>query len=147
MTTKDTTIERLKNRYYVGKDINLMEWEQVEPLMSSPVKKVQYYSGWVDDQNMFRTNNNALAHYSDLNDELVDFYAVRPGYIQLIEGVSLKNTALLEGNICIEEWKYDPYLLTETKFVDPLSLYLCFRNKPDERIVMALEQIKNNIKW
>ncbi len=137
--TKDKSLH-LKNQ-----KIDL--WEQVEPLMSCPVKKVQYYSGWVDDKNMFRTNNNALAHYSDLNDDVVDFYAVRPGYTQLIGGVNLKKAALLEGNICIEEWRYNPYLLAKTEFIDPLSLYLCFRNKPDERIEMAMEQITNNIKW
>jgi hypothetical protein len=122
-------------------------WEEAEPLMKNPVKKTQYYSGWVDDKNIFRSNNNALAHYSDLNDDVIEYYATRPGYTRFIEGANLKKTALLEGNICVEEWKYNPYLLTETEFVDPLSLYLCFRNKPDERIEMALEQIIEQFIW
>ncbi|MDT8402481.1 MAG: hypothetical protein RQ743_12365 [Bacteroidales bacterium] len=122
-------------------------WDKVEPLMSSPVKRTQYFSGWIGEMDLYRTNNNALAHYTDVNDDVVDFYAVRPGYFKFIGGVNLRKAAFLEGNICIEEWKYDPFYLAESEFVDPLSVYLCFRNKPDERIEMALEQIIGNIKW
>ncbi len=122
-------------------------WEKVEPLMSSPVKRTQYFSGYTHDKALYRANINALAHYTDVNDDVVDYYAVRPGYFRFLGGVNLEKAAFLEGNICIEEWKYDPYHLTASEFVDPLSLYLCFRNKPDERIEMALDQIIDNMKW
>lgn len=122
-------------------------WEKVEPLMSSPVKKVEYFSGWIGEEGLYRTNASALAYYSDVNDDVVDFYAVRPGYIRFIGGANLKKAAFLEGNLCIEEWKYAPFYLANSDFVDPLSLYLCFSNKPDARIEMALEQIIDNIKW
>jgi hypothetical protein len=122
-------------------------WEKTEPLMSNPVKKFQYYSGWIHDQNMFKANNNALAYYSGLNDDIVEFYAVRPGYFRFIGSVNIRKTARLEGNICIEEWKYNPCLLSKGGYVDPLSLYLCFRHETDERVKIALEQIIENIKW
>lgn len=122
-------------------------WERVEPLMNNPVKKSYHFSGWVKEENLYRTNNNALAHYSDLNDDVIDYFAVRPGYLRFLVGTNLHRSGPLEGNICIEEWKYDPSFLTKDKYVDPLSLYLCFRKKPDERIEMALEQIINNMVW
>ncbi len=122
-------------------------WVKAEPLMSNPVRKTQYYNGWIKDKNLYKSDMNALAYYSDINEDVIDYYAVKPGYPRLIGGVNLKITGPLEGNICIEEWKYNPCLLTQTEFVDPLSLYLCFRNKPDERIEMALEQIINNMVW
>ena len=122
-------------------------WKEAEPLMNNPIKKTTYYTGWVDDANMFKSNNNALAHYTDLNDDIIEFYAVRPGYTKLIGGVNLRETAIHEGNVCIEEWKYNPSLLTKGDFVDPLSLYLCFRNEHDERIEMALEQIIEQLAW
>lgn len=121
-------------------------WKKAEPMMSNPVKKSQYFSGWVNLPNRFKSNINALAHYSDLNDDVVAYYAVRPDYMRLIGRANLKETGPLEGNICIEEWKYNPGLLTGTEFVDPLSLYFCFRKKPDERIELALEQIIKNMK-
>ncbi|MBU1720755.1 MAG: hypothetical protein KKA07_16940 [Bacteroidetes bacterium] len=122
-------------------------WEKVEPLMTSPVKKIQYFSGYVSDGNAYKSNNNALAHYSDLNDDVLEYYAVRPGYFKFLPGANLKPAPKNEGNICIEEWKYNPYFATKTKYVDPLSLYLCFRNDENERVEMALEQLIENIKW
>jgi hypothetical protein len=122
-------------------------WNIAEPKMTNPVNKTQFYTGYTLDKNLKKTNINALAHYTDLNDEQVEFFAMRPGYGKLIGGANLKPIDPLEGNICIEEWKYDPELLTKTEFVDPLSLYLCFRENKNERIEMALEKLIEQIQW
>ena len=139
------TLQGTKEKLLHFESANAELWEKAEPMMNNPVKKTVYYSGWVTGDNMYKSNINALAHYTDLNDDVIEYYAVRPGYIRQMSGVNPKKTGPLEGNICIEEWKYNPWLLTKSKFVDPLSLYLCFRNKPDERIEMALEQIIKKI--
>ena len=115
--------------------------------MSTPINRIQYYSGYTLDQNLKRTNINALAHYTDLNDEQVDFYAMGPGYGKFVGGVNLKSVDQMEGNIGIEKWKYDPSLLTKSEYIDPLSLYLCFRENKDERIEMALEKLIEQIQW
>ena len=52
-----------------------------------------------------------------------------------------------EGRYCLEVWKYNPKQLAnlvqdDYSVVDPLSLYLSLKNETDERIEMALEQIK-----
>jgi hypothetical protein len=141
------TLQGTKDKVLHFESINAELWEKAEPMMNNPVKKTLYYSGWVTGENMYKSNINALAHYTDLNNDVIEYYAVRPGQMRHIGPVNPKLTGPLEGNICIEEWKYNPYLLTKTKFIDPLSLYLCFRNKPDERIEMALEQIMKNMTW
>lgn len=122
-------------------------WEKAEPLMTTPVKKTIYYTGWVSDNNLRKANITALAHFTDLNPSAVEYYALKPGYIQHIDGANLKNFGQLEGNICIEEWKYNPAMLSKQDYVDPLSLYLCLRDNKDERIQAALEQIIKNIVW
>lgn len=122
-------------------------WETVKPLMHSPVKKTSYYNGRVAYQNMYKANTNALAHYSDLNSDAVEHYAVQQGYHQFIEEACLEKTAIFEGNICVEEWKYNPGLLSKDGFVDPLSLFLCFKDNPDERIQIAIEKMIHSIKW
>lgn len=122
-------------------------WKKTEPLMNNPVKKSIYYSGHPFGSDFYKTNINALAHYTDLNDDVIEYFAVKPGYTQWIGGANLIKTSPLEGNICIEEWKYNPYLLAKDGYVDPLSLYLCFRNNPDERITMALDQIIEKTAW
>lgn len=140
-------LEGTKDKLLYFKSERKELWEKLKPLMHSPVKKTSYYNGRVADQNLYKANNNALAHYSDLNDDAVEHYAVRQGYHEFIDDAFLTKTAILEGNICIEEWKYNPGLLTKDDFVDPLSLYLCFKDNPDERVQIALEQMINSIKW
>ena len=138
-------LEGTKEKYLRFEKNNRELWNETESMMMNPVKRSSYYTGWVSGENEYKTNINALAHYSDLNDEAVEYYAVRSGFLKFIEGANLKKINSYEGNIFIEEWLYDPSLLTKDKFVDPLSLYLCFRDNQDERIEMALEQIIENI--
>lgn len=122
-------------------------WDIAEPKMSNPINKIQYYTGYTMDKNLKKTNINALAHYTDLNDEQVEFFAMRPSYGRFIGGVNLKPIDPMEGNVCIEEWKYDPALLTKTEYIDPLSLYLCFRENKNERIEMALGKLIEKFPW
>ena len=137
--TKDKTLKFNK----AGKEL----WLMAESRMVSPVKKGLFYSGYSLDKNVRKANINALAYYTNLNDDPVEYYAMRPGYSRFIGGANLKPVGKLEGNIFIEEWKYDPALLTKTDYVDPLSLYLCFRENRDERIEAALDELINKIKW
>jgi hypothetical protein len=122
-------------------------WAIAESTMSKPVIRTKFFSGYTLDSNLKFANINALAHYTDLNDEQAKFYAIRPGYAQFIGGVNLKPVDQMEANVCIEEWKYDPALLTKTEYIDPLSLYLCFRENKNERIEMALEKLLKQIQW
>lgn len=122
-------------------------WDIAEPKMSNPINKIQYYTGYTMDKNLKKTNINALAHYTDLNDEQVEFFAMRPSYGRFIGGVNLKPIDPMEGKVCIEEWKYDPALLTKTEYIDPLSLYLCFRENKNERIEMALGKLIEKFPW
>lgn len=57
-----------------------------------------------------------------------------------------------EGRYCLEVWKYSPKILVgelphETPVVDPLSLFLSYKNSHDERVEMALEQIIEKYIW
>jgi hypothetical protein len=122
-------------------------WGKAIGLMSCPVKKTHFYRGAINDINLFMTNNNALAHYTDLNNDKINYYAVAPGYTKYLDESALEKTAKFEGNICIEEWKYSPKVLSKKGYVDPLSLYLCFRENEDERVEMALEQLLNKVAW
>jgi hypothetical protein len=125
-------------------------WERAEPLMSSPVKQFKYYSGSVFPEvfkGFLHSNISALSHYSDINPEPVEYYAAKTRYTDFTLGDHLKYSGQLEGNICIEEWKYDPSMLSIDGNVDPLSLYLCFREDKNERIEMALEQLIESVKW
>ena len=140
-------VEGTKEKYLKFEKAKRELWDTAEPEMTTPINRTEFYSGYTLDQNLKKTNINALAYYSDLNDEQVEFFAMRPGYGRFIGGVNLKPVDQMEGNVCIEEWKYDPALLTKTEYIDPLSLYLCFRENKNERIEMALEKLLEQIQW
>jgi hypothetical protein len=140
-------IEGTKEKFLKFNKTKRELWDFAEPKMTNPVNKTQFYTGFTNDQNLKKTNINALAHYTDLNDEQVEYLAMRPDYERLIGGANLEPIDPMEGNICIEEWKYNPLLLTKTEYVDPLSLYLCFRENKNERIEMALEKLIKQFPW
>lgn len=138
--TKDKYLSFAKNK----KEI----WNKALPLLSSPVKRINYYTGWVQDEHLRKSNINALAHYTDINDDPVEYYATTTTTISQLEGANLKKIGKIVGNICVEEWKYDPVLLTKrNEYVDPLSLYLCFKDNKDERVEAALEKLIIDLKW
>ena len=50
-----------------------------------------------------------------------------------------------DAQAIVEVWAYSPKSLATGAAVDPLSLFLCFRDDPDERIQAALEQLVEEI--
>lgn len=82
-----------------------------------------------------------------MNPTAIESYASKPGYIQLLKVQNTDKIGQKEGEIRIEEWKYDPKKLSHTEFIDRLSLYLCFRDNKNERIENALEQLIDNVEW
>ena len=46
-----------------------------------------------------------------------------------------------DAKAVVQAWAYDPKLLAISPAVDPLSLSLCFKDDPDERVQMAMEQL------
>ena len=124
-------------------------WHNAEQrnILINPVLKRVY----VDEKPlgifMLRSYNSALPEYSDINPTRQEFYAIEKNmFYALQKGNALINANKHEGEYCIEVWKYNPEtvknkLLSNTRVVDPLSLYLCFKHNHDERIEMAMEKI------
>ena len=141
-------LEGTKEKFLSFNKSNLELWNVAEPLMTNPIKKTHYLTGYVSDSGTYISNINALSHYTDLSDDVINHYAVKQGYLKQLVGANLKEFSKIEANIYIEEWKYNPYLLTKnTKYVDKLSLYLCLKEANDDRTKMALQQLINSIEW
>lgn len=47
------------------------------------------------------------------------------------------------GGIILEVWKYDPFLLSDSDYVDDISLILSLRDDIDERVQKELDTIRN----
>jgi hypothetical protein len=126
-----------KQIFFTGKGKNL--WEKAQPFLQNPVERVLFTD---EILNLAKSNINALAHYTMLNDEQKIYYT--------IDKQCFKNLNITTDKYCgenkIEIWRY-PALLTENGFVDKLSLYLLLKDIDDERIEIELENMINEIKW
>jgi hypothetical protein len=141
------SIEGTKEKFLKFNKTKRKLWDIAEPKMINPVNKYQFYTGYTLNKSLKKTNINALSFYTDINNDPIEYLAMLHGLWKFIEGVDLRPSDPLEANICIEEWKYDPGILSKKEYVDPLSLYLCFRENKNDRIEMALEKLLKQIQW
>jgi len=124
-------------------------WDSVSLLMSSPVQKVWHIerNNLPEGMPVYASYDTALAHYTFIADSSLSSFAVdRKVFSEYQQEIS----AFLhpeEGNVRLEIWKYDPSLLTGGKFVDKLSLILCYRDTDDERVRKEITEMINKMVW
>lgn len=144
------TIAGEKEKYIQFNYDKVKLWEKIEEndFWNYPVFKRVYIDELPMGVKTWDCNTSALSEYSDMNQSRQNYVALgRREYNKLIKQNLFINANPTEGDYCMEVWKYNPGILSHTAIiteliVDPLSLYLTLKNIPDERIEMALEQIK-----
>lgn len=96
---------------------------------------------------------SALADYSQLTEPATPVYAVSAADLKM---PGLRNVTELPeplpGGCQLQVWTYAPILTCGTKthdknIVDPLSLSLSLEESADERIQLALEELKEHFPW
>ncbi len=123
-------------------------WEAALPLLDSPVKKTVFIETLPAGFEGLITGEEALEHYSNLYGSVVNRYAVSSKQYQLIKKQdSLPEINLYDGEFAIEIWNYPPELLTNERYIDPLSLYLIYKDDEDERVQIALNEMIENVRW
>lgn len=123
-------------------------WSKAWPLMPTPVIKQVFVDALPKGYSLLRSNASALPEYSNMNESAQAYYAMNKNlFHQLRKGGQLQNANPHEGTYCLEIWKYDPAILSDTKTVDPLSLYLSMKDYHDERIQAALDEIVRKTVW
>jgi len=123
-------------------------WQKALPFLYNPVKKGVYINDELPVKFQIKANINALAHYTNINDERMSYFAVGVRDFQaLYKQGKIRMSSKYDGNYFVEQWKYDPAGLTDQGFVDRLSLYLTFRDNKDERIEGEIEKMMGEIKW
>ena len=118
-------------------------WEKAQKYLSSPVKRI-VYSDIRPEGRFCISGINALSHYSRLNPEQYDTLAI---WDRDFPELSTQYNEI-EGNYKIEIWKYPVSMpcMSNSKIVDPLSLYLSLKNEPDARVEKELKKLIENIK-
>ncbi|MCK9205019.1 MAG: hypothetical protein M0P58_11380 [Bacteroidales bacterium] len=123
-------------------------WRQASPFLINPVKKGIYINDEIPAKLQIRANINALAHYTNINDKRMSYFAIGVRDFQALHKQGkIRMFSEYDGNYFLEQWKYDPAGLADQGFVDRLSLYLAFRDNKDERIGGALERMMEGVLW
>ena len=142
------TTEGTKEKAISFETDNADLWEKALVFMKSPVVKKVFTDDEIGEELIFRSNINALAYYTDLNDEKQIYLAVHQDTFRKLNNEGkIKKLSDYDGKYCIEIWKYTPAILANNQFVDPLSVYLEFKDNTDERVQLALKSIIRQQKW
>jgi len=154
---RELTAAGLATAYTVGRSRWLrMErspqqiWEQAQPALRSPVKRTV----WVlaEDSAANRPDRlaglSALARYSMLTEPKWPVYAVSTAEWKAATDAGVRELPEPITGACEWQlWSYSPALLPGTATVDPLSLILSLHDNPDDRIQLALDELKRQLPW
>lgn len=122
-------------------------WEVAKPMLRTPVKRTV----WVHSDATLGSplaGLSALAHYSMLSDPEWPVYAVGPA--QWKSSVDAGVRVLPEAVTGAHEWQlwcYCPAIVPSAGTVDPLSLLLSLQDDPDDRVQVALDDLKAQLPW
>ena len=127
-------------------------WDRAQPFLINPIRRTLQISSVPQELSVYRTNVSALAHYTNIAEGDRLFIAVeRKQFSELVKYVDENHRDILDDEIQLELWKYNPGLLTDNianaNFVDPLSLYLTLLGDNDERINKELKHLLGDISW
>jgi hypothetical protein len=141
-------VEGAKEKTICFEISNMELWVNALAFMKNPVVKSVFIEDEIREVLLYGSNINALAYYTDLNDEKEKYRAVfQDTYRKLKKEGEIKIVGDYDGKYCIEIWKYAPAILANNEYVDPLSVYLQFRDNTDERVQIALKSIIQQQKW
>ena len=124
-------------------------WDSVLTLMTSPVQKVWYIEKMHLPPKMplYVSYDTALAHYTFMAEtSLVAFACDKKTFSDYQEELQ-EFLHPEEGNVRLEVWKYNPALLAGGKYIDKLSLALCYKDSDDERVNKEIIEMIDKIIW
>jgi DNA-binding MarR family transcriptional regulator len=128
-------------------DTGRMLWEKALPIMSSPVYKRLYFEKFHSSDTIL-SGLSALSEQTMLAEPNRKILAISHiAWNQKYRNHTRLTVPAAEARIEVELWRYDPRPCGVAGMVDPLSLYLSFREEQDERIEQAREQLLKGFAW
>ena len=154
---KQLTAAGLATAYTVGRSRWLrMEhppeqvWERAKPVLRTPVKRTVWVAahGIVARRPSRIAGLSALARYSMLTEPKWPVYAMTAAAWKAATDAGVRE--LPEPETGAQEWQvwsYSPALMPDATTVDPLSLTLSLQENADDRIQLALDELKGQLPW
>lgn len=123
-------------------------WNEALDFLRTPIKKQVFINRPLPENVIFKTDMNALAFYTNLNDDGLNHIAIDSNdFLDLKKKGKTGEISDYDGDFMVEIWRYNPGVLSDNKYVDPLSLYISFKESNDERIEMELKKLINDFEW
>ncbi len=134
-----------KEKFLVFEKKKMQLWNEAKPYLINPVHKTVFTNPLKNSQLNFITGISALSYYTNIADDGKMSYAVsKKAFESLNKGKIICLTGNTEEDMMLQIWKYNPGILTNNRYVDPLSLYLTFKDSKDERIENELKRLLDN---
>ncbi len=128
------------NKYIESKYSNYKLFEKIYGYLLSPVKKVGYIDKIQVTKDMIYAGETALSEKTILNpSKLVTYATYEKGFDK---SLLIEEFIDLNKQVRLELWGYNPNLFSNDKFVDVISLILSFKDINDERILQAIDELK-----
>lgn len=125
-------------------------WERAKPALRTPVRRVV----WVADHGIVAHRHgriagvSALARYSMLTEPKWPVYAMTAADWKAATDAGVRELPAPEtGAQEWQLWSYSPALMPDATTVDPLSLTLSLQENADDRIQLALDELKEQLPW
>jgi DNA-binding MarR family transcriptional regulator len=124
-------------------------WEQVRPMLRSPVMRRVVVTGLDRDAAMLSAGLSALASCTNLAEPGRPVVAIGRRRWSRIAEQSRRLAPEDEdpSSFEVEVWSYPPGALTKGRIVDRLSLYLSLVGSTDERVESALDEALGGMRW
>jgi DNA-binding transcriptional ArsR family regulator len=154
---KELTAAELAASYTVGRSRWLrMElapeqvWERAKPALRTPVRRTVWVATHevAAHQPTRLAGLSALARYSMLTEPKWPVYALTAAEWKIAKDAGVRELPVPEaGAQEWQLWSYSPALVPDAPTVDPLSLSLSVMDKNDDRIQLALDELKEQFPW
>lgn len=154
---KELTSARLAEAYMVGRTRWLRMglppdqiWELAKPVLRTPVKRTVWVAAHGDLADLPRrlAGQSALAIQSMLTEPKYPVFAITSADWKAATDAGLSE--IPEPEAGAQEWQlwsYSPALEHNTNTVDPISLMLSLQHSTDDRIQLALDELKEQLPW
>ena len=125
-------------------------WEHAKPLLRNPVKRRVWAHPIpkLKPPHVRLAGLSALARYSMLAEPPWPMYALSPAQWKTATQAGMELLPEhLPGAYEWQLWHYNPALVPDSETVDPLSLTLSLQDDADERVQLALGELKEHFPW
>ena len=114
-------------------------WEQAKPYLINPISNVSYTDELTIDHVWPIAGINALSHYSMLNPEQMQTYALTEAEAKQLQTSGAVDFNPIDGAYRLEKWLYPP--IAKDGYVDRLSLALTLKEDDDPRVEKEVKHI------